>query len=43
MPIIKNIQEQLLFHTLSLKHARFEVEIWEILYYIGCHPTLDVV
>lgn len=41
MPIIKNFQEQLIFHGLSVKHARFEVEIWEILYYIGCLPTLE--
>lgn len=43
MPTIKNFQEQLLFHTLPVKYARFEIEIWEILYYIGCHPTIDVV
>lgn len=26
----------------SVQHASFEGEIWEILHYVGCLPTLDI-
>lgn len=32
----------MVFHTISVQHASFGVEIWEILHYVGCLPTLDI-